>query len=70
VHIELRSIYPNPGSDNYSDVIADGNSACIASWHYTSGVLILDVSNPHAPKLGRPPMLCREFQTTCNDSRY
>jgi hypothetical protein len=50
IHIGLRShINPTPGLDNYSDVVADGNYAYVASWHNTSGVQIYDISNPDAP---------------------
>jgi hypothetical protein len=51
IHVNLRSnSNPSPGTDNYSDVVADGNYAYVSSWHNTSGVWIVDVSNPDAAK--------------------
>ena len=51
IHITLRgNVNPNPGTDHYSDVVAEGNFAYVSSWHNTSGVWIFDVSNPDAPK--------------------
>jgi hypothetical protein len=52
VHVTVRSnSNPSPGTDHYSDVVADGNFAYVSSWHNTNGVWIFDVSNPDAPKL-------------------
>ena len=52
IHINLRSnINPSPGTNVYSDVVAEGNYAYVSSWHNTSGVWIFDVSNPDAPSL-------------------
>lgn len=54
VHIGLRAnIAHNPGLDNYSDVVADGNFAYLASWHNTAGVEIYDISNPDNPFYAR-----------------
>lgn len=59
-HIRLRAkINPNPGLDNYSDVVGEARTingvpkmfAYLASWHHTSGVQIIDMSNPDAPTL-------------------
>jgi hypothetical protein len=50
-HIKLRGTSnPSPGTDHYSDVVAEGNFAYVASWHNTSGVWIFDISNPDSPK--------------------
>jgi hypothetical protein len=50
-HIKLRGTSnPSPGTNHYSDVVAEGNFAYVASWHNTSGVWIFDISNPDAPK--------------------
>lgn len=49
IHVKLRSnSNPSPGTDVYSDVVADGNYAYVGSWHNTVGVWIFDVSNPDA----------------------
>jgi hypothetical protein len=49
IHISLRSnSNPSPGTDVYSDVVADGNYAYVGSWHNTAGVWIFDISNPDA----------------------
>src|SRR5438309_4270920 len=38
IHTNLRSnINPSPGNNVYSDVVAEGNYAYVASWHNTSG---------------------------------
>jgi hypothetical protein len=59
-HIRLRAnINPNPGLNNYSDVVGEARTingvpkmfAYLASWHNTSGVQIIDMSNPDAPTL-------------------
>jgi hypothetical protein len=52
IHVSLRgNSNPNPGQQwIYSDVVADGNFAYVASWHNTAGVWIFDISNPDAPK--------------------
>jgi hypothetical protein len=50
-HIKLRGTSnPSPGTNHYSDVVAEGNFAYVASWHNTSGVWIFDISNPDAPQ--------------------
>jgi len=52
IHISVRShIDPTAGRYRYSDVVADGNFAYMASWFTSSGVQIFDISNPDAPKL-------------------
>ena len=50
-HIKLRgNSNPSPGTEHYSDVVAEGNFAYLATWHNTNGVWIFDISNPDAPK--------------------
>lgn len=52
IHVNLRSnSNPNPGTNVYSDVVAEGNYAYVSSWHNTVGVWIFDVSNPDAATL-------------------
>lgn len=49
IHVNLRSnANPSPGTDVYSDVVADGTYAYVGSWHNTNGVWIFDISNPDA----------------------
>lgn len=51
VHVTLRA-NPSPKQyDVYSDVVADGNYAYLASDGSAYGVLIYDISNPDVPKL-------------------
>jgi hypothetical protein len=51
IHITLRGTSnPVPGRYRYSDVVAEGNYAYLASWSTSSGVLIVDISTPEAPK--------------------
>ncbi len=51
VHVTLRgNSNPNGGQWVYSDVVAEGNFAYVASWHNTAGVWIFDISNPDAPE--------------------
>ena len=50
-HISVRShLNPGAGQYRYSDVVADGNFAYLASWRNSTGVLIFDISNPDAPR--------------------
>jgi hypothetical protein len=50
VYIAKRAnLNPNPGTNHYSDVVADGNYAYVSSWQGTSGVYIFDISNPDKP---------------------
>lgn len=50
VYITKRAnLNPNPGSNHYSDVVADGHYAYVSSWQGTSGVYIFDISNPDDP---------------------
>lgn len=50
VYITKRAnLNPNPGTNHYSDVVADGNFAYVSSWQGTSGVYIFDISNPDEP---------------------
>jgi hypothetical protein len=52
VHITLRANNnPSPGTNHYSDVVAEGNFAYVSSWHNTTGVWIFNVSNPDSPVL-------------------
>lgn len=51
VHISVRShLSPSSGQYRYSDVVADGNYAYLASWFTSGGVQIFDISNPDAPR--------------------
>jgi hypothetical protein len=51
-HVTLRAnLNPSPGTNVYSDVVAEGNYAYVSSWQNTSGVWIFNVSNPDAPLL-------------------
>ncbi len=51
IHISVRShLDPTAGRYRYSDVVADGNFAYMASWFTSGGVQIFDISNPDAPK--------------------
>lgn len=50
VYITKRAnLNPSPGTNHYSDVVADGNFAYVSSWQGTSGVYIFDISNPDEP---------------------
>jgi hypothetical protein len=50
VYITKRAnLNPNPGTNHYSDVVADGNYAYVSSWQGTSGVYIFDITNPDEP---------------------
>ncbi len=50
VYVTKRAnLNPNPGTNHYSDVVADGNYAYVSSWQGTSGVYIFDISNPDVP---------------------
>ena len=42
---------PLPGSDAYGDAWAEGDLACIGAWLGGSGVGIIDISTPSAPRL-------------------
>ena len=51
IHISVRShLSPSSGQYRYSDVVADGNYAYLASWFTSGGVQIFDISNPDAPR--------------------
>jgi hypothetical protein len=50
VYISKRAnLNPNPGTNHYSDVVADGHYAYVSSWQGTSGVYIFDIANPDSP---------------------
>ena len=51
IHIHLRGhVNPSPSRYRYSDVVAEGNYAYVASWLNSFGVLVFDISNPDAPR--------------------
>jgi hypothetical protein len=51
IHIRARgTANPSSGRYRYSDVVAEGNYGYLGSWFTSSGVLIIDISNPDAPK--------------------